>query len=89
MSNLKDIIDDFKIRKIVKEEKKCNPIVIALIVIGVIVLIAAAAYAIYRFFAPNYLEDFEGEIEDEFDDDFFEEDDLILEEPAAGAIFEE
>ena len=37
MNNLKDIIDDFKIRKIVKEEKKCNPIVIALVVIGVIV----------------------------------------------------
>ena len=79
MNNLKDIIDDFKIRKIVKEEKKCNPIVIALVVIGVIVLIAAAAYAIYRFFAPDYLEDFEDdEFEDEFDEDFFEDDDIII-----------
>lgn len=79
MNNLKDIIDDFKIRKIVKEEKKCNPIVIALVVIGVIVLIAAAVYAIYRFFAPDYLEDFEDdEFEDEFDEDFFEDDDIII-----------
>ncbi len=79
MNNLKDIIDDFKIRKIVKEEKKCNPVVIALIVIGVIVLIAAVAYAIYRFFAPDYLEDFEDdEFEDEFEDDFFEDDEIII-----------
>ena len=48
----------------------------------VAVVIAAAAYAIYRFFAPDYLEDFEDELEDEFDDDFFEEDDLILEDIA-------
>ncbi len=93
MNNLKDIIDDFKIRKIVKEEKKCNPIVIALVVIGVIVVIAAAAYAIYRFFTPDYLEDFEDdEFEDEFDDDFFEDDDIIIidgEENAEGGIFAE
>ena len=88
MNNLKDIIDDFKIRKIVKEEKKCNPIVIALIVIGVIVVIAAAAYAIYRFFAPDYLGDFEDdEFQDEFDDDFFEDDEVIIieEEPTEPA----
>lgn len=79
MNNLKDIIDDFKIRKIVKEEKKCNPIVIALIVIGVIVVVAAAIYGIYRFFKPDYLEDFEDdEFEDEFDEDFFEDDDIII-----------
>ena len=43
------------------EKKKTNPIVVALIVIGVLVVIAAAAYALYRFFAPDYLEDFEDE----------------------------
>ena len=79
MNNLKDIIDDFKIRKIVKEEKKCNPIVIALIVIGAIVVVAAAIYGVYRFFKPDYLEDFEGdEFEDEFDEDFFEDDEIII-----------
>jgi len=79
MNDLKNIIDDFKIRKIIKEEKKCNPIVIALIVIGVIVVIAAAIYGVYRFFKPDYLEDFEdSEFEDEFDDDFFEDDEIII-----------
>ena len=60
-----------------------------LIVIGVIVVIAAAAYAIYRFFAPDYLEDFEGEFEDEFEDDFFEDDEIILEDTKEEGIFEE
>lgn len=93
MNNLKDIIDDFKIRKIVKEEKKCNPIVIALIVIGVLVVVAAAIYGVYRFFKPDYLEDFEDdEFEDEFDDDFFEDDDIIIieeDEKTEGGIFAE
>ena len=93
MNNLRDIIDDFKIRKIVKEEKKCNPIVIALIVIGVLVVVAAAIYGVYRFFKPDYLEDFEDdEFEDEFDDDFFEDDDIIIieeDEKTEGGIFAE
>ena len=93
MNNLRDIIDDFKIRKIVKEEKKCNPIVIALIVIGVLVVVAAAIYGVYRFFKPDFLEDFEDdEFEDEFDDDFFEDDDIIIieeDEKTEGGIFAE
>ena len=62
------------------EKKKTNPIAVVLIVLGVLVVIAAAAYALYRFFAPNYLENFEEEFEDEFDDDFFEDDEVLLEE---------
>jgi len=84
MNDLKNIIDDFKIRKIIKEEKKCNPIVIALVILGVIVLVAAAVYGIYRFFKPDYLEDFEDDdFEDEFEDDFFEDDDIIIIEDEA------
>ena len=44
-------------------------------VIGAIVAIAAAIYGAYRFFTPDYLDDFEDDFEDEFDDDFFDEDD--------------
>ena len=44
----------------------------------VLAAIAGIAYAVYRYFTPDYLEDFEDEFEDEFDvveaeDDFFED----------------
>lgn len=78
MNNLKDLIDELKLKKLLKEEKKCNPVVVALVIIGVIALVAAAVYAVYRFFKPDYLEDFEDEFEDEFDDDFFEDDEIVI-----------
>lgn len=86
---MKNFIEEMKLKKLLKEEKKCNPIVIILIVIGVIAVIAAVAYALYRFFAPDYLEDFEDEFEDEFDDDFFEDDEIILVDEGGEHIFEE
>ena len=43
--------------------------------IGVIAAIAAAAYGIYRFFAPDYLDDFEDDFDDLDEDDFFDDDD--------------
>ena len=54
-----------------KEEKKTNPLVIILAVIGAIAFIAAIAYAVYYFFIPEdseYFEDFD-------DDDFLDEED--------------
>ena len=86
---MKNIIDELKLKKLLKEEKKTNPIVVILIVIGVIVVIAAAAYALYRFFAPACLEDYEGEFEDEFEDDFFEDEEMILADNAEGGMYEE
>ena len=38
--------------------------------------VAAIAYAVYRFFTPDYLDDFEDDFEDEFDDDFFEDEEI-------------
>ena len=85
---MKDFIEALKVKKLLKEEKKCNPIVVVLVIIGVLVIIAAVAYAIYRFFAPDYLGDFEeDEFEDEFDEDFFEDDDIIVVED--NELFEE
>ena len=79
---MRDFIEECKLRKFLKEEKKVNPIVIVLVIVGVIVLIAAAAYALYRFFAPADMDDIE--FEDEFEDDFFEEDEIIMDD-----VFEE
>lgn len=86
---MKNLIDELKLKKLLKEEKKMNPIVVGLLVIGVIVLIAAAAYAIYRFFAPKCVDDLDDEFEDEFEDDFFEDDEIILDDSVEHEIFAE
>ena len=61
-----------------EEDKKPSKAVIIFAINGVLVAVAAAAYGIYRFFTPDYLDDFddfEDEYDDEFDDDFFEDED--------------
>lgn len=44
-----------------------------LAIIGAVAAVAGIAYAVYRFFTPDYLEDFEDDFDDDFDDDFFED----------------
>ena len=60
-----------------EKEKKCNLVICILGAVLVIAAIAGIAYAVYRFMKPDYLEDFEDDIDDEFDydDDFFDDDD--------------
>ena len=81
---MKNFIEECKLKKLLKEEKKTNKWVVILAVIGVIVVIAAVAYAAYRFFAPDYLDDFEDDFDDDFEDDFFEDDEIIVDD-----VFEE
>ena len=54
---------------IIREKKSENPLVCFLAIIGAITVIAGAAYAIYRFLTPDYLEDLEDDFDDYFDDD--------------------
>lgn len=66
--------------------KKKNPVIIALAVIGAIAAIALIAYAVYRFMTPDYFDDYDDDDDfddDDFDDDF--EDDFEDEEVAAEA----
>ena len=56
-----------------KEEEKCkNTVMWVLAIIGAVA--AGIAYAVYRFFTPDYLEDFEDDFDDDFDDYFEDED---------------
>ena len=81
VKDLKELLS--KKQVVVEEKKKCNPLVWVLAVVGFVAAVAGIAYAVYRYFTPDYLEDFEDEdydddFEDEgddFDDDFFEEED--------------
>ena len=59
-----------------EEKKKTNWCAIVACILGV-VAIACVIYGIYRYFTPDYLDDFDEDFEDdEFeDDDFFEDED--------------
>ena len=56
-----------------EEEKKQNVLMWVLIAIGAVLAVEGIAYAVYRFFTPDYLEDFDEEFDDDFDDDFFDD----------------
>ncbi len=66
-----------------RTKKKCSWCTICIIA-GVVLLIAAAAVAIYKYLTPDYLDDFD-EFDDDFDDDFFEDEPEIAEEAAPEA----
>ena len=81
MNKIETLIDmvkshDLKIDELLgkkKEKKKCNGLLWVLAIVGAIAVIAAVAYAVYRYLKPDYLEDFEDEFEDDFEDEFDEE----------------
>ena len=83
MNRLEDLIVMKKLQDLMgkKEEKKeISPICWVIAAVLVIAAAGAIAYALYRYFTPDYLEDFEDDFEDDFDDDFFEEEEDDAEE---------
>ena len=78
MNRLEDVINMKRLQELLgkKEEKKEISPICWVIAIGLIVAVAAGiAYAVYRFFTPDYLEDFDDEFEEDFDDEFFDDED--------------
>lgn len=77
MNRMEDIMNSTRLNEFLhrkeEEDKKKNNILWALAIVGAVAAIAAIAYAVYRFFTPDYLEDFEDDFDDDFDDDFFED----------------
>ena len=67
--NLNEKIEDLLAALKKKEdEKEKNTVLWVLAIIGAVAAVAGIAFAVYRFFAPDYLEDFEEDFEDDFDD---------------------
>mgnify|MGYP000779016020 CR=1 FL=1 len=64
------------------EEKENKKVLKVLAVVGIVAAVAGIAYAVYRFFAPDYLEDFEDDFDDEMDEDFFDDDENEFEDDA-------
>ncbi len=58
---------------IVEESKTKNKALKIFAVIGVVAAVAGIAFALYRYFKPDYLEDYEDDFDDYGDDDFDED----------------
>lgn len=80
MNKLEDMIAASKLNELLHkkdDEKAKNTLLLVLAIVGAVAAIAGIAYAVYKFFTPDYLEDFEEDFEDDFDDDFFSDDDEV------------
>ena len=75
MDLVQELVDLLKEKK---REDKPSVLLWALGIVAAICAIAAVAYAVYRFFTPDYLKDFDDEdFEDDFDA-YFEDEDIRL-----------
>ena len=59
LKDLKELLN--KKQVVVEKEKKCSPLLWILAIVGFVAAVAGIAYAAYRYFTPDYLEDFEDE----------------------------
>ena len=72
--NLNEKIEDLLAALKKKEDAtEKNTVLWVLAIIGAVAAVAGIAFAVYRFFAPDYLEDFEEDFDDDFDDYFEDE----------------
>ncbi len=78
MNKLENVIDISKLNELLgrkEEKKKSNVLLWVFAIVGVIAAVAGIAYVVYRYFEPDYLEEFDDEFDDDDDDDFYEESD--------------
>lgn len=72
MNKVEEMLSASKLNEILRkrdDDKIKKTILWILAIVGIVVAVAGIAYAVYRFFAPDYLEDFEEDFEDEYFDE--------------------
>ena len=75
MNRVEDLINSAKTNELLgellhikkEEEKKSNVLMWVAITLGAVLAVAGIAYAVYRFFTPDYLEDFDEDFDDALD----------------------
>ncbi len=80
MNKIEELIAETKLNELLRrkeDEKQKNIVLWVLAIIGAVAAVAGIAYAVYRYFTPDYLEDFDDEFDDDFDDYFSEEDEAF------------
>ena len=70
MNKLEELVAVLKKKE---DDKQKNTVLWVLAVIGAVAAVTGIAFAVYRFFTPDYLEDFEEDFDDDFDDYFEDE----------------
>lgn len=81
MNKLEDLIATSKLNEllgknqvVIEEKKEKNTVLWFFAIIGAVVAVAGIAYAVYRYFTPDYLDDFDEDDDfEDFDDDLFED----------------
>ncbi len=72
-TKLEDLLNASKINELVHkkqiEEEKKTSLMWLLAIIGAIATVAVIAFAVYKYFTPDYLAD----LDDDFDDDFYDD----------------
>ncbi len=82
MTRLEELLATTKLNELVAkkddEEKMKKAILWGLAIVGAVTAVAGIAYAVYRFFAMDYFDEFEDDdFDDDFDTDFFDEEDEV------------
>lgn len=80
MSKVEELIAETKLNELLRkkeDDKQKNTVLWVLAIVGAVAAVAGIAYAVYRFFTPDYLEDFEEDFDDDFDNDFFSDEDEV------------
>lgn len=72
-SKIEELLNASKLNELVHkkqlEEEKKSTLLWVLAIIGAVASVAAIAFAVYKYFTPDYLAD----LDDDFDDDFYDD----------------